>query len=159
MSREIKTYKMKKTIYKLVLLLAFVALFISCTSINQSMREPNTKVNLNKSDFTLSDQVIGEASSTKIIGIDWSRFFTQKTGSVENGAMTISAASIPVVGDVIADKTANYALYNIMTANPGFDVVFYPQYETKVVRPILGIGFLTKITTVKAKVRLGKLNK
>ncbi len=150
---------MKKTINYLLLVIIVVTLLSSCTSINQSMREQNTKVNLNKSDFTLSEQVIGEATSTKIAGIDWSRFFTKKTGTAENGAMSISAATIPVIGDVIADKTANYALYNIMIANPGYDVVFYPQYETKVVKPFLGIGFITKITTVKAKVRLGKLNK
>jgi hypothetical protein len=58
-----------------------------------------------------------------------------------------------------SDKTANYSLYELMTNNPGYDVVFYPQYETKVLKPILGIGFLTKITTVKTTARLGKLKK
>jgi hypothetical protein len=45
-----------------------------------------------------------------------------------------------------------------MSSNPGYDVVFYPQFETKVVKPFLGLGFLTKITTVKTTARLGKLN-
>jgi hypothetical protein len=46
-----------------------------------------------------------------------------------------------------------------MNSNPGYDVVFYPQYETKVFKPVLGIGFLTKISTVKTTARLGKLTK
>ena len=45
-----------------------------------------------------------------------------------------------------------------MSQNKGYDVVFYPQYETKVQKPALGIGFITKITTVKTTARLGKLN-
>ncbi|MCS6832046.1 MAG: hypothetical protein NZ521_00590 [Flammeovirgaceae bacterium] len=42
-----------------------------------------------------------------------------------------------------------------MKNNPGYDAVFYPQYEVKVVRPV-GIGGLLKITTVKVTARLGK---
>ena len=44
-----------------------------------------------------------------------------------------------------------------MEKNPNYDVVFYPQYETTVKKPILGLGFLTKVTTVKTTARLGKL--
>lgn len=139
---------------------AAIAIFSSCTTYNHSMREPNARVELEKSDFTLSEQVSAEATSTKIIGIDWARLFTKKTGVVEGGASaSISLASIPVVGNMVADKTANYALYELMSGNPGYDVVFYPQYETKVFKPILGIGFFTTITTVKTTARLGKLNK
>lgn len=123
------------------------------------MREPNVRVDLNKSDFTLSDQVKAEATSTTIIGIDFTRLFIKKTGSVEGGAALISLASLPVIGNVLSDKTANYALYELMNNNPGYDVIFYPQYETKVEKPILGIGFFTKVTTVEVKARLGKLNK
>ncbi len=136
-----------------------IATLSSCTTLNHSMREPNTRVNLNKSDFTLSDQVSANATSTKILGIDFERLFTKKTGVVEGGVEAISLASIPVVGNLVSDKTSNYALYELMTSNPGYDVVFYPQYETKVIKPFLGIGFITKITTVKTKARLGKLTK
>lgn len=136
---------------------------VSCTNINKSMREPNTRLNLQKSDFTLSDQVIGEASSTKILGIDFARLFMKKSANVNKdgasaGPLGISIASIPVIGGVIIDKTASYALYDIMEKNKGYDVVFYPQYEVTVRRPI-GLGFIFKITTVKATARLGKLNK
>jgi hypothetical protein len=131
----------------------------SCTTINRSMREPNTKVQFTKADFTLSEQVSAEAKSIKIIGIDFERLFTKKTGTIEGGPQSglINIADIPVLGQVLTDRTANYALYELMQNTPGYDVVFYPQYETKIVKPILGIGFLTKITTVKATARLGKL--
>lgn len=151
---------MKKQILKSITLLFVIAVFTGCTTLNHSMREPNTRVELNKSDFTLSDQVTGEAQSVKIIGIDWARLFTKKTGNIEGGSSaSINLASIPVIGEVVSDKTANYSLYELMTNNPGYDVVFYPQYETKILKPILGIGFLTKITTVKTTARLGKLKK
>jgi hypothetical protein len=151
---------MKKNNLKSMVLVASILAFASCTTLNHSMREPNTRVNLNKNDFSLSDQVAAEATSTKILGIDFARLFTKRMGNVEGGpAASISIASIPVIGNMTADKTANYSLYNLMNEHPGFDVVFYPQYETKVFKPVLGIGFLTKITTVKTTARLGKLNK
>lgn len=140
-------------------LLAVVAVMSSCTSLNKTMREPNVRVELTKSDFTLSEQFSAEAQSTKIIGIDFARFFMKETGTIEGGSMAISLASLPVIGNVLTDKTSNYALYELMNSNQGYDVIFYPQYETKVVKPLLGIGFLTTITTVKATARLGKLNK
>jgi hypothetical protein len=124
------------------------------------MREPYTAVNFNKSDFSLSDQVTAEAATTKILGIDFARIFTEKTGEIEfDNSLVISLANIPVVGNYVADKTANYSLYQLMINNPGYDVVFYPQYETKIVKPIFGIGFLTKIIKVKTTARLGKLIK
>lgn len=135
-----------------------IATLSSCTSLNYSMREPRTIVNLNKSDFVLSDQLTASATSTKILGIDFERLFTKKTGAVQgDGAASISLASIPVVGNLATDKTSSYSLYELMVNNPGYDVVFYPQYETKVVKPVLGIGFITKTTTVKTTARLGKL--
>ena len=143
----------------MVMIVAVIAALSSCTSLNHSMREPNTILDLKKSDFTLSDQVTAEATSTKILFIDFARLFKNKTGVVEGGATSISIASIPVIGNFVGDKTANYALYNLMNGSPGYDVVFYPQYETKVIKPLLGLGFLTKITTVKTTARLGKLNK
>ena len=147
--------------------LAFVALLAagisSCTTINKSMREPNNRVQFSKSDFTLSDQLSAEANTTKIFGIDFARLFTKKTGTSEAGGSVsslINLASLPVVGGFVSgDKTVNYSLYEMMNANPGYDVVFYPTYEIKVVKPIIGIGFILKTTHVKSTARLGKLNK
>ncbi len=146
---------MKK--FSLLVIVALAVFFSSCTSYHHTMKEPNARVEFKKDDFTFSNQVSAEAKTTTILGIDFSRLFTQKTGSIDGGVMNISVASLPVVGNFIADKSANYALYELMTANPGYDVVFYPQYETKVVKPILGIGILTKITTVKVTAKLAKI--
>ncbi|NDK54408.1 hypothetical protein [Pontibacter fetidus] len=145
---------MKKVLFLAAVAAAFTT---SCTSVNRTMREPNTHVELVKSDFTYSDQVSAEASSTKILGIDFERILKAEGGSTQGGG-NVNIASIPVIGNMVADRTANYALYNLMVANPGYDVVFYPQYETKVVKPILGIGLLTKITKVKTTARLARIN-
>lgn len=148
-------------------LLLFVAtslFFASCTSVNKSMREPNTRVNLEKKDFTLSDQVTGEAKTTQILGIDFQRLFNKKSGTVNKDGVAsplglgINIASIPVIGGYVINPTASYALHDIMEKHTGYDVVFYPQYEVTVKRPI-GLGFIYKVTTVKATARLGKLNK
>lgn len=144
---------------KFLIVASVIVLFSNCSTLNHSMREPDTRVNLSKSDFSLSEQVSAEAKSVKVLGIDWKRFFNKKTAAVDGkGNPLISMVSIPVIGNIITDMTANYSLYELMTGNPGYDVVFYPQYETKVIKPVLGIGFFTKITTVKTTARLGKLN-
>ena len=144
----------------ILIVVVVLAMFSSCTTLNHSMKQANTNVELHKSDFTLSEQFSAEAKSVKVIGIDWARLFMKKTGNIESSSSEgISLASIPVIGNMLTDKTSNYALYDIMNNNKGYDVVFYPQYETKVLKPVLGIGFLTKITTVTATARLGKLNK
>lgn len=151
---------MKKQILKLAMLVAIIAVFSSCTTLNRTIKEPNSRVELNKTDFDFSDQVTGEAKTVTIIGIDWKRLLHKKMGTIDGGAVfPVSIASIPIVGNFISDKTANYALYEIMMAHPGYDVIFYPQYETRIQAPVLGIGFFYKITTVKTTARLGKLKK
>ena len=142
---------------KMAMLVVVLATFASCTTLNHSMREPNTRVNFTKSYFTLSEQVSAEDKTVKILGIDFERLFKKETGVVDNGASSISLANMPVVGTVLYDKTSNYALYNLMFTNPGYDVIFYPQYETKISKPVLGLGFIVKITKVKTTARLGKL--
>jgi hypothetical protein len=150
---------MNSQIIKFVMLFAIVASLTSCSTMSRTMREPNARLNFTKSDFTLSDQVSAEAKSTKILMIDFARIFKQESGSIEGPSAAISAASIPVIGSLMGDKTSSYALFELMKANPGYDVVFYPQYETTCKRPILGLGFIFKTTTVKTTARLGKLNK
>jgi hypothetical protein len=145
-----------------IIALATGIFLTSCTNINRSMREPNTRLNLEKKDFTLSDQVTGEATTTKILSIDWNRLFLKESGSHINDnlrpSLPFNMASVPVIGGFIMDPTSGYALYDMMKKNPGYDVVLYPQYEVTMKRPI-GFGFLYKIITVKATARLGKLNK
>lgn len=144
-----------KKIYFLGLIL-FVLVITSCTTYNKVIREPNVRVEFNKSDFVLSDQFTAEESSTKIFYIDFGRLFLSKSGDiVKHGSFNF--ANVPVIGNAIMDRTANYALYQLLKENPGYDVILYPQYEIKIVKPILGLGFLTTYTKVKVTARLGKL--
>ena len=128
----------------------------SCTSTNKLMREPNVRVNLEMEDFELSQQVTATAVQKKIIGIDWSRIFTTKSGTIQKSSPMINYASIPVVGTPIVGQTSSFALYNLMEENPGYDVVYYPQFE-KIHKKPLGLGLIIRTTTVKVSARLGKL--
>ena len=141
-----------------ITLVALVAMLSSCTTLTHTMREPNARLQWSKADFTFSEQVTGEATSTKFLNIDWSRLFNNTGGVVEGGgAESLSLASLPVIGTLLTDPTSSYALYELMKKNPGYDVIFYPQYEISVTRPI-GLGFILKTTKVKATARLGKIN-
>jgi hypothetical protein len=112
-----------------------------------------------KADFSYSEQVSASATTTRILMIDWSRLFKKTSGTVEGGASgLINVASLPVIGNIVSDRTSNYALYELMEANPGYDVVFYPQYETTVKRPFLGLGFIFSKTDVKVTARLAKID-
>jgi len=148
----------KKFLKSTLLIIGLSAFVSSCTSVNKAMREPNSRVEFKKDDFTFSGQLSAEATSTKILGIDFKRLFNVQTGTVNQDgmmALPINIASIPVIGNLAFDKTGNYALYELMKANQGYDVVFYPQYETTVKRPI-GLG-IYKITTVKVTAKLAKI--
>lgn len=137
------------------MLVALFAMFITSCSTLRTMREPNVRLNLEKSDFTLSEQFTGEATTVRVLGIDWKRLFNKKAGRVnsDQASGAINLASIPVIGNFVADKTGNYALYELMNAHSGYDVVFYPQYETVKKNYIVFSRTTTKVTA-----RLGKLN-
>lgn len=150
---------MKQNVLKFLLFTGSVLVLASCSSINRTMREPNVRVNLEKKDFTLSEQVNAEAQTKRILWIDWWRLFNKTTGAIDGQSTPVNFASIPVIGTVAVDRTSNYALYELMKTNPTYDVVMYPQFETKIQKPILGLGFIFKKTTVKTTARLAKLNK
>ncbi len=144
--------------FKFFVALLFVVSFSSCRLNSYNMREPNARVEFVKSDFALSNQLSAEAYSVRILGIDWQRLFKKEVGFVDKNYVRIDVASVPVIGFLLDDRTSNYALYELMKNNPGYDVVFYPQYEKSVYKPALGIGFLYKRVNVKTTARLGKLN-
>ena len=125
----------------------------SCNTYHHSMKGPNAYLELKASDFDLSGTVTGEATVTKIIGIDWQRLF----GKEEIGETPSMGTTIPFIGAVIPSG-ANYALYDLMKKNPGYDVVVYPQVESYRHAPILGTDIFSK-TTYKVTARLGKLKK
>lgn len=147
---------MKKALKTLILLVGIAFGFSSCQTYNHSMKEPNVYMKLTTDDVELSEQFTAEATTVRVIGIDWTRLFgTTETGETSG---TISFASIPVIGSMLGDRTSNYALYKLMEAHPGYDVVIYPQYESHRSAPVLGTDLYSK-TTVKVTARLGKLKK
>ena len=138
----------------LLLVCGITVLFMSsCHTYRHSMREPNAYVEYHAEDFILSEQVTGEATVVRVIGIDWAHLF----GTKEIGDTPQFGTEIPVIG-VKVDNGANYALYNMMKKNPGYDVVIYPQVESYRHAPVLGTDIYSK-TTYKVSARLGKLKK
>ena len=101
----------------------FICFFIgcliltSCSITSKTMKEPSSKIELERDDFTLSDQKSAEATSVRIIGIDFARLFSQKVGN------PLPVPSIPIIGSAIYDPTTSYAMYNVMDANPGHDFI------------------------------------
>ena len=138
-----------------MLLICGIALLFmsSCHTFRHSMREPNATVEYHAEDFILSDQVVGEATVYRVLGIDWIHLF----GTKEIGDTPAFGTVIPVVGVRLEDG-ANYALYQMMAKNQGYDVVIYPQVQTHRYAPVLGIDIWSK-TTYKVTARLGKLKK
>ena len=138
---------------KSILLIAVVVFgMASCNVYNRSMKEATSYVEFKAEDFTLSPQVTGEATVTRVLGIDWSKIF----GSIEEGDAR-GILDISIVGSPISPyRDSKEALYDMMKKNPGYDVVFYPQYQVEKKAPILGTDLYSK-TTIKATARLGKL--
>ena len=144
---------MKK--FTLILVASVAMILTSCNVYTHSMREPNVRVDLTSADFELSEQFTAEAEVTKIFGVDWTRLF----GDKEMGtAESVNAVAIPVVGNLMVDKAASYAMYTLMKEHPGYDVVVYPQVEKHKNAPLLGTDIYST-TTVKVTARLGKLKK
>ena len=143
---------MKK--FRLVLVCAIAVLFFgSCHTYTHSMKGPNANVEYHAEDFTLSEQVTGEATVVRVIGIDWQHLF----GTKEIGTTAHFGTSVPYIGAILPNG-ANYALYNLMKKNPGYDIVIYPQVEAHRHAPVLGTDIYSK-TTYKVTARLGKLKK
>ncbi|WP_317898721.1 DUF6567 family protein [Aurantibacillus circumpalustris] len=139
---------MKKTNQNFILLTAFLIVALSsCTTLNKTMKESNTLVELKKTDFTLSEQVTGNATQMKILGIDWGRLFKKEKGA------TIAT---PLIGNKVnVGKVESYALHDMLSSNMGHDVVFYPSFE----KSRFNLLFLYIKTEVTVRGRLGKLNR
>ena len=154
----------------------FVGLVLTgCSVSNRSMRTSPDLLLLNRTDFELSDQVVGNATTVRVLGVDWQRLFRWESGSVNvdlaqgsalpgiglSGAGSTDninlvynvASSLPVIGTIIKGNTASYALADLMQEHPGYDVILYPQYY----RTIKGFPPFYSKTEVKVTARLGKL--
>jgi hypothetical protein len=133
-----------------IISLSLIVGMSACTSIHKTTKQPYSHVQLERGDFDLSKQKTASATAITILGIDFERLFMKKTGS--DGSL---AASLPIVGQYLADPTTNYAMYNLLSANEGGDFIFYPQVEKKVSCPVIGICFIQKTTNVSVKSRIG----
>ncbi|MAM05430.1 MAG: hypothetical protein CMD06_05675 [Flavobacteriales bacterium] len=139
---------------KNIFLLFSAVLFISsCTTVNKTMKQPWSSVDIKMNDFSLSEQKSASATSVTIVGIDFERLFIRKMG----GSGSI-AASLPIVGQYLSDPTTSYAMYNLLEDNDDADFIFYPQVEKKTICPIIGICLINKITTVEVKAKMGTFN-
>lgn len=134
----------KSTFNTLFAFIVATIIFSSCSSIGTSMREPNMLVEFDKADFEMTDAITAEATTVRVMGIDWARLFNTQKGYI--------GFSSSVFGAQPVNSASRYALYNLMAANPGYDVIFYPQYETYSKNFI----FFSK-TTVKTTAKLGKI--
>lgn len=163
---------MKNKTFALLFVTGLIGLLSSCSVSNHSMKSPNYHIEFYKADFEYSKQVVAEATSVRVLGIDWKRLFKWESAQIEtdrvdNTSQNVSisggiiaeqvvgtiSAVIPVLGDVKKGKVSSYALYKLMKENPGYDVVIYPQYETK--KFIVPIFYSKR--TVKVTARLGRI--
>ncbi|MFM7106029.1 MAG: hypothetical protein ACKOW8_10955 [Flavobacteriales bacterium] len=125
---------MKKLFTLLALVTCLSVLFTSCSTYSKSMTEPTNHIQFTHNDYTFSDQVSGEASQTKLFGIDFARLVSEKYGQTSR----IGYSSVPIIGSFISNNVVNYALYNIMLDNPGYDIVLYPQYDIQTTSFLIG---------------------
>jgi hypothetical protein len=138
-----------KKINILFLLVLVFALLSGCSTSTMTRKGANPIMGLSKDDFEISSQVTGEATVEKILMVDWARLFNKKYGTIEVPSMAVFS----IIGQQATFYPQLYAIYNILQENPGYDVVLYPQYETK------KTGFIPfySVTKVKVTTRLAKL--
>jgi hypothetical protein len=134
----------------LPLVIIVVMTLSSCSSLSRSMREPLVRFDLNANDMELSDPVTGTATSVRILGIDWERLFSNSYAST----------GVYVIGDImnsafsVVPGSKEFAIYDMIEKNPGWDFVVYPQYHTDTYH-VLGLLYSRSTTTVTA--RMGRL--
>lgn len=141
---------MKRFLFFVAIAMLFCLSFSSCKVSSSVMREPNLRFEFNSDDITISEQFSAEATTIKVLWVDWNRLFGKREGGYLNNA------SVPILGAIVEDQTVNAALYKLMQEHPGYDVVLYPQYQKAVHKPVLGTHLYSK-TTVTVTARLGKL--
>lgn len=109
-----------------LILSLLIITFTSCVTNTRLMCEPNVMVEMDAQDFEFSAQMTGEGKEVRILGIDWKPLFGKnESGTVSNGLNTFT---IPIIGDFFTNPTSSYALFDMISKNAGYDVVFYPQF-------------------------------
>jgi len=142
---------MKRLKFLPLVILAVMTL-ASCSSVSHSMREPLVRFDLNANDMELSAPVTGTATSVRVLGVDWQRLFSTNYAST----------GIYVIGDIMNSNVVlgskDYAVYDLIEKNPGWDFVVYPQYHTDSYR-VWGLGLIYSRTTTTVTARMGRLAK
>ena len=138
-----------------IILLAIVGLATSSCSVSkQTFKAPNSQIEFYKADFEYSTQVKAEATTVRVLCINWHKLFNRENGK-RNSDPIISGLTpyVPVLGDTGYGKVSSYALYTLMHEHPGYDVVIQPNYKTK--RFIIPLIYAKR--TVEVSARLGKI--
>ena len=133
---------------KLIILGLTTLLMASCSSM-MKMAEPEAYIRYDKEEFDYSEQVTGEATSVKILMVDWSRLFNTEKGAV-------SGSSPSIFGLLPSSKIEGHALYDLFSKNSGYDFIVYPQYEVLKTAP--GMGLFYSKTTAITRARLAVTN-
>lgn len=134
---------MKKSVF-FVLLAVLALAATSCSTTMKTVKEPIVQFELTSHDYVLSPQVVGEATVTRVLGIDWARIFTNRFGAI----------TTPIYGiTTTASLDDMYAVYDLLEKNPGYDFVMYPQFTVK----SDGIEGIFVKKTIKVVARLGKV--
>ena len=138
-----------KKINILFSLVLVAALLAGCSLSSLTRKSPANYIEFNKADFEISNQITGEATVEKILMVDWARLFNKKYGVIEVPTQAIYT----IIGSQAAFYPQRYAIFNILQENPGYDIVLYPQYESK----MTGFPPFYSVTKVKVTTKLGKL--
>ena len=133
---------------KLLFIIGLVVTISSCTTTQKSIKNPASYVELERSDFTLSEQKSATSKSASIL-------IFQITGSDKTALDNLDRVTMPIVGQYLTDKTTANAMYKLLEENSDADFIFYPQVEKRNTCPILGICLLYRHTEVEVKSRLG----
>ena len=130
----------------LPILILVVLLASSCSTTFRTMREPSVLFELTGHDYVLSDEAAtGEATVLYVFGIDWKRLF---------GHTDRAEFDAPIVGlESIVKGAEQYAIYDLMEKNPGYDFVMYPQMT----KSYKQFPLLYRKVKVSVKARMGKL--
>lgn len=138
---------MKKVLFLLVATVIAMS-FGSCVSTHSSIASTMPEIQLKPEHLEVTAPMEATAVTTRIIGVDWERLFSKRTATIR-GTVYSSIVSF--------DKTDEYAIFNLLRQNEGYDMVLYPKFERVERKPVLGIGMIYSVTEVKVSARMAKL--
>lgn len=139
---------MKRSILLIFGVTAMLLLCSSCVSTHMSITGSTPQLNIELKDLEVTEPVEATAVSVKLFGVDWGRLLSRNEADVR-GSVYTSLLSL--------DRTENYAVYDLLKKNKGYDIVLYPQFYKVTRKPFLGLGLIYKVTEVKVSARMAKL--